>query len=291
MNTTAPLLALVAAACFGSALVVTQFGLRHTPSIAGATVSVTFTVAVWWALSPLLLDVQGWHTPAFAIFALVGLFYPALVTLLTYESNRQLGPTLTGAVSCTAPLFAVVAAVLFLHERLALPTAIGGLIVVLGLMLLTTRAPLRTPPGWRLLLPVSGAALRGVAQTLTKLGLTLWPSPFTAALVGYTASAAVMWGTEAAASRSYRSGTRGARISRKGVFWFMAVGLLNGSAVLLMYYALNIVSVSVVSPIVATYPLFTMLFSAMFLKTETLSPKAVTGVILAICGVVVIVTA
>jgi len=284
MNITAPVLALVAAACFGSALVVTQFGLRHAPSIAGATVSVTFTVVAWWALSPLLLDVHGWHAAAFAIFVLVGLFYPAIVTLLTYESNRQLGPTLTGAVSCTAPLFAVVAAVFFLDERLALPTAIGGLVIVAGLMLLTTRAPLRTPPGWRLLLPVSGAALRGVAQTLTKLGLMLWPSPFTAALVGYTASAAVMWGTEAATSR-------GARISRTGVFWFSAVGMLNGSAVLLMYYALNVGSVSVVSPIVATYPLFTMLFSAIFLRTETLSPKAVAGVVLAICGVAVIVAA
>jgi drug/metabolite transporter (DMT)-like permease len=285
MDTTAPVLALIAAACFGSALVVTQFGLRHAPPIAGATVSVTFTVAVWWALAPLLLDVQGWHTPALAIFVLVGLFYPAIVTLLTYESNRQLGPTLTGAVSCTAPLFAVAAAVVFLGERLALPTAIGGLVVVAGLMLLTTRAPLRTPPGWRLVLPLSGAALRGIAQTLTKFGLMLWPNPFTAALVGYTASAAVMWGTEAAAARS-----GGGRITRAGVFWFMAVGMLNGGAVLLMYYALNIGSVSVVSPIVATYPLFTMLFSALFLRTETLSPKAVLGVILAICGVIVIVT-
>ena len=58
-------------------------------------------------ISPLELDVQAWHAGAAAIFVLVGVFYPAIVTLLTYESNRQLGPTLTGAVSCTAPLFAV----------------------------------------------------------------------------------------------------------------------------------------------------------------------------------------
>jgi drug/metabolite transporter (DMT)-like permease len=71
----------------------------------------------------------------------------------------------------------------------------------------------------------------------------------------------------------------------------MAVGALNGGAVLLMYYALNIGSVSVVSPIVATYPLFTMLFSALFLKTETFTPRTIAGVMLAVCGVAVIVTA
>src|SRR5690348_2231775 len=184
MNTAAPLLALVAAACFGSALIVTQFGLRHATPLAGATVSVTFTLVVWCVLSPLLLDLDAWHTGALAIFAVVGLFYPALVTLLTYESNRQLGPTLTGAVSCTAPLFAVVTAVGFLGERLTLSTAIGGIVIIVGLMMLTARAPLRTAPGWRLVLPISGAVLRGIAQTLTKLGLILWPSPFTAALVG-----------------------------------------------------------------------------------------------------------
>lgn len=286
MNTAAPLLALVAAACFGSALIVAQFGFRRMAARDGATVSVLFTVAVWWALSPLFLDLEGWHVGALALFALVGLFYPAIVTLLTYESNRQLGPTLTGAVSCTAPLFAVATAVLFLGERLALPIAAGGAVVVAGLMLLSTRAPMRSAPGWRLALPVSGAVLRGVALTLTKLGLTLWPNPFTAALVGYSASAAVMLGASAVAPPQ---GTP--RLSRAGVLWFMGVGALNGAAVLLMYYALTVGSISVVSPIVATYPLFTMLFSAMFLKTETLSPKAVAGVILAVAGVVLIVTA
>ena len=286
MNTAPALLALVAAACFGAALVVTQFGLRHARPLVGATVSVTCTLLIWCALSPFMLDLRGWHVGALAIFALVGLFYPAIVTLLTYESNRQLGPTLTGAVSCTAPLFAVLTATLFLSERLALPTAIGAGVIVIGLIMLTARAPLRSAPGWRLILPISGAVLRGIAQTLTKYGLILWASPFTAALVGYTASAAVMWGADAASS------TRaGRRIGRTGVLWFMAVGVLNGGAVLLMYHALNLGSVSAVSPIVATYPLFTMFFSAIFLRTETLSAKAVAGVILAIAGVAIILTA
>ena len=286
MNTAAPLLALAAAACFGSALIVAQFGFRHAAPLAGGTVSVLFTTAVWWMLSPLFVALEGWHAEALLLFAVVGLFYPALVTLLTYESNVRLGPTLTGAVSCTAPLFAVLTAVVFLGERVAPAVATGGAIVVIGLVVLSARAPLRTPPGWRLALPLSGAILRGVAQTLSKLGLILWPSPFAAALIGYTVSAAVMAGTSAALSRP-----AGLRMSRAGMLWFMAVGALNGSALTLLYYALNVGSVSVVSPIVATYPLFTMLFSAIFLKTETLSSRAIAGVILAVAGVAVIVTA
>lgn len=121
---------------------------------------------------------------------------------------------------------------------------------------------------------------------MSKIGLILWPSPFAAVLVSYTVSAIVMAGTSAAASRP-----TGLRMSGAGMLCFMSVGALNGSAVLLLYYALTVGTVSVVSPIVATYPLFTMLFSAIFLKTETISAKAITGVILAVAGVAVIVTA
>ena len=285
MITAAPLLALGAAACFGSALVVTQFGLKHAASIAGATVSITLTLIAWCALSPLLLDLEAWHVGALALFALVGLFYPALVTLLTYESNRKLGPTLTGAVSCTAPIFAIITAMLLLGEPLGLPIAFGGAVVISGLMLLAGRAPLQASPGWRLALPLAGALFRGVAQTLTKLGLLLWPSAFAAALVGYATSAAIMWGT--AAARPHGS----LRMSRAGFLWFCAVGTLNGGAVLLMYHALKLGSVGVVSPLVATYPLFTMLFSAIFLKTEMLGTRALVGVLLAVGGVGIIVTA
>ena len=109
------------------------------------------------------------------------------------------------------------------------------------------------------------------------------PSPLfnrAAALVGYSTSAVVMWGASAVQRRETT------RIGRIGILWFMAVGTLNGGALLLTYYALNVASVSVVSPIIATYPLFTMLFSAAFLKTEALTGRAVAGVVLAIAGVV-----
>ncbi len=285
MTTAAPLLALGAAACFGSALVVTQFGLKHAAPVAGATVSVTLTLIAWCALSPLLLDLDAWHVGALGLFALVGLFYPALVTLLTYESNRKLGPTLTGAVSCTAPIFAVVTAMLLLGEPVGLPVALGGAVIISGLVLLAARAPLRTSPGWRLGLPLAGAVLRGVAQTLTKLGLLLWPSAFAAALIGYATSAAIMWGMAATRPRGRL------QMSRAGFLWFCAVGTLNGGAVLLMYHALKLGTIGVVSPLVATYPLFTMLFSAIFLKTETLGARALGGVVLAVGGVGIIVTA
>jgi drug/metabolite transporter (DMT)-like permease len=281
----APALALLAAAFFGAALIVTHFGLRFAPSYTGARISLSTTFILWWALAPLLLDVSHWHAGAAAIFATVGLFYPAAVTVLTYESNRLLGPTLTGTISSTAPLFATALAVFVLGEHLTPAIVVGGLTIVAALVLMSWQRSAGVARGWRLLLPLSGAALRGLAQTLSKLGLVLWPNPFAATLISYTVSGAGIWGATLVLPRGEPQRLRAAALP-----WFMAAGILNGCAVLLLYHALHIGRVAVVAPLVALYPLFTMAFSALFLKSEVLTRRTVSGVLLAVLGVIILVT-
>jgi drug/metabolite transporter (DMT)-like permease len=284
-STQAPALALLSAACFGAALIVNHLGLRHATSYVGARISLSTTFVLWWVLAPVLLDLTLWHAGAALIFAVVGLFYPGAVTVLSNESNRLLGPTLTGTISSSTPLFAIALAVLVLGEKLTLPIAAGGLGIVAALVVMAWRGPTSAPLGWRLLLPLSTAALRGLAQTLSKLGLAFWPSPFAAALIGYTVSGVGIWGVMLVRGRSAaRDG-----FTRAAVPWFMAAGVLNGCALLLLYHALHVGRVSVVAPLVALYPLFTMLFSAVFLKSEALTRRLVFGAILAVGSVIVLV--
>ena len=54
-------------------------------------------------------------------------------------------------------------------------------------------------------------------------------------------------------------------------------GILNGSAVLLMYAALSAAPVSLVAPVVATYPLVTVLVSAAVLRDEAPKLRSITG--------------
>ena len=277
------LLALGAAVCFGGALVVTQFGLRHTTPLWGAAISIIATVVFWWPISGVFIDWAETRPDALILFALVGLFYPALVMMLTYESNRILGPTLTGTASSTTPVFAVVSSVLLLGERPSVTVVLGCMIVVMGLATLSMKAPMRLPSRWHVMLPLAAAMLRGIAQSLLKLGLIAHPSPFTAALVSYTVSAAVVW--SAAAGRS-APGAR--RLTKKSVMWFVCVAALNGTAVMMMCYALQYGSVAIVSPVIATYPLFTIVFSATLLQREELTWKTITGAMLTVAGVAII---
>jgi drug/metabolite transporter (DMT)-like permease len=185
-------------------------------------------------------------------------------------------------MSGTAPVFALGAASLFLGEDIPRRAVVSCAAIVVGLAILSWKQsavrPNFTP---RLLLwPISGALLRGLAQAAAKAGLALWPNPFAASLIGYFVSSA----TVIAANRVAHP-TR-PPLNRPGVAWFAATGLLNGCAVLLMYGALNIAPVSLVAPVVATYPLIAALVSAAVLREEPLTLRMLVGALTMVLAVI-----
>ena len=274
-------LAILSSLCFGIALVSGRVGLRTLDARSGAAVSIPTAAVLFLLAAPYAFDSAGFTVQAALWFAAVGLFFPALVTLLTFRSNEQLGPTITGAVSGTAPLFALLAAGLLLGENVPAQAALACVAVVAGVALLSWRQS-AVRPHFRpasLLWPISGAVLRGLAQAGAKAGLLLWPSPFAASLVGYLVSSA----TVIAAGRIGRA--RRPRLTKHGLAWFALTGALNGGAVLLMYAALSSAPVSLVAPVVATYPLVTALVSAVVLREEPLTPRMVAGAALTVLAI------
>ncbi len=266
-------------------MVIANIGLRYLDPARGALVSIPSTTLLFWLLAVFLFRGEGWNATAFAIFAVVGLIFPALVTFLNFASNRLTGPTVAGTISSTTPLFAVFGAIFFLGEPLSPAAMAGTAAIVLGVVALMARGPDRPRAwaAWVILLPLAGAAIRGGAQAAVKGGLALWPDPFAAVLVGYTVSSVMIF----AGNRAFVPRT-GASSDLRGIYWFIAVGICNGLGMLAMYAALNRGQVSVVSPLVATYPLFTLALSALFLREEKFGPRVLLGVALTVAGVVVL---
>lgn len=280
-------LAALSALCFAAGLLTARVGLRMLDARSGAAISVPTAALLFLLLAPFTIDAGGIDTRAVLLFAAVGVFFPALVTLLTFRSNLLLGPTITSAVAGTSPLFAILAAAVVLGEQVPARAAVAALGVVAGIALLSWR---RTAlpgaiAGTALVWPVAGAVVRGVAQVGAKAGLMLWASPFAACLIGYVMSSA----TVIAADRLRRA--RPGRPTRASLAWFAATGLLNGLAVLAMYTALGAAPVWVVAPIVASYPLATAILGAVFLHDEKPSPQAVAGAIVTVAAIVYLVGA
>lgn len=277
------LLALAAAFCFGAALVVTQRGLAHLTPAQGAAVSVPCSALLLWLVAPFRLELVDFDARGLAVFAAVGLLFPAAVTLLTFEANRRMGPNIAGALGNLAPLFAVAAAVVMLGE-VPSPRQLFGLGVIVGgvvLLSLGRRGGSAAWPLWVLTFPLAAAAIRGLIQPATKLGLGYWPSPFAAVLFGYTVSAVVILG-------SAWVGRAAMPHNRRGFSWFALVGLGNASAVLLMYAALARGPVALVSPLVATYPLVTLALSPLLLGRMAIGARMVIGVGATVGGVILL---
>lgn len=283
----AVLLALASTLGYGASFVLAQFGLRWMPPWVGAMFSVPSGALLFWLVAPFSMSFGKVDAEAAILFACVGLFFPAAVTLLNFESNRLLGPNVAGAVSGLAPLFAVLLALILLDERLR-PLQILGIAGIVGGVMLMYRGQRHNLPPWPrsllFLLPLAAAAIRGGVQPIVKLGLTRWPDPLAALVLGYTVSSAVLIGA------AFLHDPHAARkVNLRGALWFAALGVCNGSAVLLTYAALEHGPVTLVSPLIASYPLVTLLLSFLFLKHEPIGAHLLGAVAATVAGVTLVI--
>jgi drug/metabolite transporter (DMT)-like permease len=278
----AVLLALASALGYGLGLTLTQFGLRDVPPATGAAISIPTSALLFVAAAPLGLAGTTPAWSALPIFAAVGLLFPAAATLITFAANQRLGPVIAGSLGNLAPVFAVLLAFVLLGEPIRIGQMAGLAIILAGVLVLTA------PRGgakagwisWYVALPLVTAALRGFIQPVIKLGLAIWPSPYAAVLVGYLVSAAVV-----VTALRWRTGRWRPQASARGLAWFAGVGLCNGLAVLLMYAALARGPVTIVSPLVATYPLVTVAASALARHTVENQLRVTLGAALTVAGV------
>lgn len=277
------LYAISAAALFGLAVSLTRFALAYMSPVRGALVAIPIVALALWLAAPFALDLAGWHWVAVGIFVVVGVFFPALVTMLMFEANRRIGPTSASTLGGTSPVFALLGGIVFLGEPLS-PHAIGGtLAVVAGIALISGWGTAKRLQAIDVAIPLGAAFVRGMAQTFVKMGLGFWANTFAATLVVYTVSSFTVLASQKRGTEAAKAGW-----PLRGVLWFGLVGLLNGAAVFTLYLGLRTGNVSVVSPIGASFPLFALLFSAMLSRTLP-TPRAVAGALVTVAGVGLIV--
>ena len=280
----AALLALAAALCFAIALILTQYGLRTVPSWRSPLYTIGSCTIAGWVAAAIFVDFRAFDWRAAAIFAAVGCVFPVAVSILAVRSNEKLGPAVSGAAGNVTPLFAVLAAVLFLNETLGWLQGVGLAMVVGGVALMALRggAGSRKWSVWVLGLPLLAALIRGSIQPAIKAALEMWHEPVVAAAIGYTFSLIVI--LSLVGRRALAAGPA----DRTGVLWFIGVGASNGMATFLLYAALGLGSIAVVAPLVATFPLMAVVLSYFFLREERLHIAGLLGIVTSVAGVILL---
>lgn len=284
LEAAAPVLLSLAAAClFGVSTVVAKRGLASVHPQAASLVVIGTVVVLYLTTSPLWMQAKDWLTTGFWIFVLNGFMHPFLSMYLAMEATSRTGPTVAATFSATAPLFAALTAVAFLGESLNTWIVLGTLATVVGVMALSW-SPRGTGNLLRaaLLFATGAAVVRGLNHTIGKWGLESMPNPIMASFVSFTVSFVC-----SLLVFRLRTGTLLVRLPRAGAGYLAATGVIIGAAVVCMYAGLVTGSVVVVSPIIAAYPLFTLITALVF-KQERLSAKLGLGVVLVVSGVALI---
>ena len=276
-------LALASALCSAAATIFIRQGLRGSDPYTGTWINVAVgTVGLWLAV--LLMDNPGRPSPrAVAFFVLAGLIGTVGGRLLRFLSIERVGASISAALINLSPLISAALAIVLLGEPVTGPTAVGTLVIVAGAVLLSVGGRQVGYRPWHLTLPLLSAMCFGVVAILRKLGLggagAVMGSAInvTAALIAFTALLVA-------------SGRRDAMVCRgRSLGYFVAAGVAENAGVFMNVVALNAGMVSVVAPLNATSPVFTLLLSFFFLRgLETLTGRIVVGTLLIVAGVYLI---
>jgi len=270
---TVVLLALASAALFGGMTIAVRLALRpgdEAGSVALATVLPAFAVSLVAAAVP--HDAHGaWP------FLLAGLLAPGASQILFTLAVREAGASRTSVTVGAAPLVAVAIALLFLHEPLRLPLALGALCIVAGGVLLAAE---RDRPehvrGLGLIFAVGATVLFATRDNVVR-ALHGQSRPETAAAATLLAGVVVafLWTRRAPALGRLRR--------------FAPAGLCFGLSYICLFEAYFRGRVTVVSPLVATESLWGVGLSALLIRhTEGVGRRLALGALVVVLGGAVI---
>lgn len=279
-------LAVVVAFIFAVGDITGRLAVRHSTPYTGALLG-TFAGLVLFAL--IALGSGSWEAvnlTGILWFVVAGVFYPGFGYIAIFKAFERVGVARTAAVLGMSPMISVTIAVLFLGERPGFFELCGTALIVLGVVSIS----LEKDDGEggisfrKLLWPILTAVCFGATPILRKTGLQYLPSPVMGMLFSSLGGMFILLACIGFIPRAQRFSRH-----RLGAVQYILTGLIYALAVYLYFLALGKGAVSVVVPLVLTYPLFVLIIMALaFRKLERITPRLIVGAILTVAGAGVI---
>ena len=265
--------------------VLVRLGLRNSNIFAAMLMSYGVSITCVWTYLVATTSLEFLKSPAMIYYLISGSIQPLLARALYYEGITRIGVARAGPLRGIEPLFAVVIAVTVLNEEPGLFVYLGTILIVGSLWLITGKWV--GDSKWRLvdaLLPVTAALISTISQALRKQALKIIPDPFVAVAMVTTVSLALLLIFAFSTNRAEQF-----RVPRRSFLFFLCAALVATVAQVLNFVALGRGQLAVIIPLLNTTPLFSVLFSVLFLRNvETVNSRIVFGAILMVGGVVLI---
>jgi drug/metabolite transporter (DMT)-like permease len=265
--------------------VLVRFGLRKSNIFAAMLVSYAVSITCMWTYLIATTSLQFLTSPAMIYYLISGCMQPLFARALFYEGITRIGVARAGPLRGIEPLFATAIAVIFFHEQPGWLVFLGTILIVASLWLISGKQ--EGEKKWRLIdavFPIGAALISAISQSLRKQALRVIPDPFVAVAMVTTVSLILLLGFLFATKR-----TEQLKMDRGGFRFFLCAALIATLAQVANFIALARGELSVIIPLLNTTPLFTVFFSALFLRAvETINARIVLGAGLMVAGVVLI---
>ena len=263
-------------------------------SVQASLVVVIVDSTLYWLVIAVLYGssaFSGLTLESVAVFAFAGVIGTALGRITIFVGVDRVGASLNSAILSTRPLFATLIALVFLGEPLGPVTGLGIVILVAGLSLLTVSRG-GDLGGWAprdLLWPIAAAATFAVANVSRRYGMLETPlSALEAVAINETAGLVALVAYVLVVRNEGPDVFSRPRASYR---YFAVSGLLTTVAMVSLMAALGLEGgrIALVDPLVATAPLFTLLFAAVLLRDlERVTRGVVAGAALIVVGAALI---
>jgi len=265
--------------------VLVRLGVRRSNIFAAMLMSYLVSVTCIWTYLVATTPLVFLRSRAMVYFLISGCLQPLFARALFYEGITRIGVARAGPLRGAEPFFATIIAVVLLHERPGIMVYLGTALIMGSLWLISGSRG--GAAKWRLVdaaLPLGAGLVSAISQTLRKEGLKILPNPFVATAIVTSTSLALLISFILLTKR-----VNLLRMPRQSFLFFVAAGCVAVSAQVTNFIAIGQGDLSVIIPLLNTTPLFTVLFSGLFLRSlETLSPRIVVGASLMVGGVVLI---
>lgn len=223
-----------------------------------------------------------------ALFFLSGVLSSGFGVILIYEGIGRVGASVNSAVLHSRPLYAVIFGLLLLGESVSSVTLIGIVIVVGGLLTVSTSrgGDIR---GWTprdVLVPLGAAGFVALGNVVRRYALTRTEVPLIEGIaVNALGGLVVIAGYVLVRGQNERLRAPGAAYA-----WFVGAGVVVAIALWCLFFALERERVAIVEAIVSTAPLFTLLLSVVLLRdVERVTGRLLAGTALIVIGATLIV--
>lgn len=258
---------------------------RSSPLTAACVVLFVRTILFW---SALLLTGGIPDVPWLPVLLFVALgILQTATSLLQLTGLHRLGAARAEPLRNTYPLWSALLAIVFLGEQ-AGPAILGGTLLVVGGISLISWQPAAAGMRyrwWDAIFPLLAALFAGIAFPVRRVAFEISNEPlFFAAILSIVSFLSL------GPYLAIRLKTEKLVWNRSSLAKFILSGFFESAASLLSLIAVSVGRVVIVSPIVASTPLWTLILSAFFLRgVERVNSRTVTGTLAVMTGTISII--